>query len=105
MTVWYIGSDNLVTLDELYDELNEAYINSADSVIGQFFAYTDTSESTQLGSDITFSYVADTDGQYRGVVLNGTSMTQDLSYVLKITVTEGSYKLIIKLVGRAQYHG
>lgn len=105
MIGWYIGSDNLVTLTGLYDQLGAAYVNDADSIIGKFFAYTDSGESAQIGSDITFSYVTASDGNYQGVLPNNTAMTQGTMYYLKITITEGEYILIQKLMGRAQYRG
>ena len=101
MPNWYVGSDNIITLVGLYDRVNAAYENDADTVQGKL---------RLLGSDtilatVNFSYVAASDGNYRGTLLNAdaANLTVDNVYIMTITTTEGSLVMVQKLVGKAIY--
>jgi hypothetical protein len=82
-----IGSDNTVTLTGLYDSVLGDYVNDA-TVTGTI--YTDS--GTSVGT-FTLSYVAASDGDYRGGITASTSstLTAGNAYSIRVVATSGSY--------------
>lgn len=96
----YIDSDNLIVLTGLYDLISEIYINGA-TVKAEVFALSDP--ETQIGDDVTLSFISASDGDYRGQLLNSVELTVDTVYILIITVTSGANKLVIKVHSDGSY--
>jgi len=90
----YVGSDNLITLTELYDTVAAAYVNDA-TVKGELYTFAD--QVTQIGDDVVMSYIAASDGNYRGQLPNGVALVLGTTYIMKITVTNDSNVLVIKV--------
>jgi len=90
----FIDSDNLITLVGLYDNVADAYVNTA-GVIAQVFAASD--EDTQIGSDVTLSYIAASDGEYRGQLVYGTALAVNETYIVKIVASSGGNQLTVKV--------
>lgn len=99
---WYITSDNTIYLNGLILEGEATYENDA-TVTGQL---TDTAGANITGGGITFSYVASSNGQYKGILPDTLSLTRGTEYWLTITATaQSGEKLTIRLQGPAVYAG
>lgn len=76
----YISSDNLVTVDGLTDEATGSYVN--DATVTAKLTTDSAGVSTVSGSSITLSYVAASDGKYRGEMPYTVSLTEGTTYYL-----------------------
>ena len=96
----YINSDNIITLTGLYDNLNDAYVNTA-TVTSQL---TD-SAGTAVGSATTLNYKAGSDGNYEGTRDDATvaAITANCYYTETTTAINGSAKWIVKKELVARY--
>jgi len=80
-----VGSDALITLQGLYDNISGNYANSA-TVTGELL----DDDGTQV-TTFNLSYVAASDGNYQGVLLASvtTGLTLNDRYGVVITATSG----------------
>lgn len=92
-----IGSDVAVTWEGLQDHASEAYINDATVT-----AVLTNSAGTTVQA-FTMSYVASSDGNYRGTILNTNSLTERDPYTLTVTATAGSLKRVKRVTFPARY--
>lgn len=97
---FYIGSDNLIVLTGLYDLIDANYINDA-TIKAEIFAHS--APETQIGGDITLSYIAGSDGNYRGQLANDVALVIDTLYILVVTVTIDNNQLVIKVHSDSAY--
>jgi len=98
----YIGSDNLVTVDELYDVADASYLSGA-SVEATLRDRSGT-EVTGVSWPISLSYVSGSDGKYRGNIPDAASLSRGKRYELTITVDAGTNKAAtFKRVLEAEY--
>ena len=97
-----ISEDLTVAIEGLRDGYDDSYLNSA-TVSAQLKDYS----GDNVGSSVTLSYQAATDGNYKGVIDAAVTalMTESHTYYIEITITSGDYNGFRKLVGTAQYHG
>jgi hypothetical protein len=79
-----IGSDKYIFIENLYDELNEAYVNDA-TVTG---ALLDADDESSIGT-FSLTYETASNGKYEGIIAASvTSTLTDLKeYLIKITAT------------------
>ena len=85
----YIGSDHSVALYGLVDQNDPAtYINDA-TVTGQLFQ---SDQTTAVGSSIAISYVAASNGNYRGSFTAAvtTTLTQNQTYWIRVTTVSAT---------------
>ena len=80
----YIGSDNLLTVEGLYDLVAADYVNTASSVTAKMYAIAD--QSTQIGDTITLTYVTDSNGNYQGTIPYDLSLSSGTEYIAVITI-------------------
>lgn len=83
-TNWYIGNDTVVTYSGMQNGITDAYINGA----------TVTASVKDLAGNVvsgggphTLSYVAASDGVYRGTIDKAISLSAGVTYYLEITAT------------------
>jgi hypothetical protein len=97
---WYIGSDNLIAIEDLTDALTDAEINDAE-IVGNVVK-TDT-PATSLGT-IAFSAVG-SGGCYNGTLSNTVSaaFTAGAIYTVTVTITKNTLKSIFKMTRTAAY--
>ena len=97
---WWIGSDNMLEVDGLTNNLTGAYINDA-TVSCQM----KTDAGANEGSSFSLSYVAASNGTYRGVFTDtdAADLTDGATYYCEITITGDTYKLIIRVKYIARY--
>jgi len=83
----YIDSDNLVTLDALYDNAAAAYVNDATVTV----TLTDRAGNEVSGETwpVTLNYVAGSDGKYRGTLSDTLSITAYSQYTAKVIADGG----------------
>jgi hypothetical protein len=81
----YVGNDNVITLTGLQNVNTGAYITGA-TVTGQLKTWA----GTNVGTSITLSYVAASDGDYRGTIEEDVSITAGKAYWLYVDVDAGS---------------
>ena len=79
-----ISSDNTVEWDGMTDPTG-AYLNAA-TVTCQV---KDSADST-TATGITLTYVAGSNGKYRGTIPSTTSLTEEATYYVEVTAVEGS---------------
>jgi hypothetical protein len=79
-----IGGTQVVTLTGLIDSITSAYQNAA-TVAGELF---ESDRTTSLGT-FTMSYVAASDGNYRGTIAAAVTatLTEGTEYRIKVTAT------------------
>ena len=85
--IYYPGNSGVLQIDALKNAQTDAYINDA-TVEATLVDRTDTEVSGQTWP-LTLSYVAASDGTYRGVVEEDLSVVVSAPYTAKITVTSG----------------
>ena len=84
-----ISSDNLVSLNSLYDTVSGSYVNNA-AVAGTLMQGGTTVYS------FTLSYVASSAGNYQGTIPSTVTMTPDTVYTVLISATTGGgFKLTL----------
>jgi len=81
----YIGNDSLIVVDELKNVATDAFLNSA-----TVSAQLKTTAGVNVGSAITLSYVAASDGKYRGTLEEDAAVVSTQDYELHIDVDGGS---------------
>lgn len=83
----YIGNDNLIKVTGLYDSVASAYANTA----------TVTWELTHDGGSAIASgvlaYVANSRGDYQGIIEEDVALHEDQHFHLKITADAGSDRI------------
>jgi len=89
----YIDSDNLVTLDALYDSAAAAYVNDATVTV----TLTDRAGNEVSGETwpVTLSYVSGSDGKYRGTLTDSLSLSANKRYTAKVTADGGAGKKMV----------
>lgn len=85
--IWYVDNDNVVTLDELTDEAGD-YVN--DATVEATLFDLDGDEVTGVTWPITLSYVAASDGLYRGVAGDVAAVADGAEYDVRVDVDDGS---------------
>jgi hypothetical protein len=97
----YIGSDNLVEWDGLYDNVLAAYINDATVA----FALKPAAGGANVASG-SMAYVASSDGLYRGTIEDGTTLTAGTKYALEVTATASGDRVDFRRIEYvAKYRG
>jgi len=99
----YIDSDNLVTLDALYDNAAAEYVNDATVTV----TLTDRAGNEVSGETwpVTLSYVAGSDGKYRGTLSDSLSLSANRRYTAKVTADGGAGKARTWYVGASAVRG
>lgn len=99
----YVSSDNLVTLDELTDPIDDSFVNDATCTAK---LTTDAAgASTVSGSSITLTYVTGSDGKYQGAMPSTVSLTAGTTYYLFVTAESGTQNITLRQVAPAGYYG
>lgn len=83
----YVGNDHLLTLEGVQDAVSGDYLNAATVT-----ATLKTRAGVEVEGDnwpITLDYVADSDGNYQGVIEDGVEITAGKTYIVEITVDAG----------------
>lgn len=100
MNTVFIGTDNLVQIDELENESSGSYINDATATMtlydSDFTAVTDA-------EGLALSYVSGSNGKYEGTLPDTLVLTPGDIYFLDITVTASGTVLLIRMACRAEY--
>lgn len=86
----YIDSDNLLTLDALYDNAGASYVNDATVTV----TLLDMAGSEVSGETwpVSLSYVSGSDGKYRGTLTDTLSLSANKRYTAKVTADGGAGK-------------
>lgn len=102
MRNWWIDSDNLIRLTGLKDALTGEYIN--DAAVTAALA-DDQAVAVEGAEQITLDYVAESQGDYAGLVPHGAALTEGRQYTLTITAASADCQLVLKITARAAYKG
>lgn len=88
----YIDSDNLVTVDALYDNAAAAYVNDATVTMTlKDRAGTEVSGETW---PVTLSYVSGSNGKYQGTLSDTLTLSRGKTYEVTISVNGGAGKAL-----------
>ncbi len=79
------NSHNVITLDELKDEITDAYVNDA-TVTGRVQDLTGSDISGETWP-ITMAYVATSNGKYQGTFANTAALSIGTSYLVVVVAT------------------
>lgn len=82
---WYSSNTHLVEIDNLTDESTGAYINSGATVTADI--YDVTAAGVVGSSSITLTYVAASNGKWRGVMPYSVVLPSGNSFKLRVTAT------------------
>jgi hypothetical protein len=86
-TKLYILNDTVVELQGLANGITGAYVN--DATVSVTITDLAGAATTGISLPVTMSYVAASDGIYRGVLDKALVLTGTLSYFAEITATNG----------------
>lgn len=88
----YIDSDNLVTVDALYDNAAAAYVNNATVTV----TLLDRAGNEVSGETwpVSLSYVSGSDGKYRGTLSDSLVLKKGKYYEVKIEIDGGAGKAL-----------
>lgn len=106
----WVDNDSVLTLTGAMDEVTDAYLNSA-TVTGRVYDSTTSGGvpvpgSTPLAAAVTLSYVAASDGDYRGVVeadAFSPALTAGTRYWIKFTLVSGGVDAVWWVESFARY--
>lgn len=84
----YVDNDNLIAVSGLTNEASGSYIN--DAAVTCTLYDDDAAEVAGQTWPLTLSYVADSDGIYRGTLEYDLAMTNDTKYLIKIDADGGT---------------
>lgn len=87
MNIVYIGNDNYIEVDGLKDKATDAYIN--DATVACTLKDSGGNNVTGQSWPLTLSYVASSNGKYRGLLDNALVLTARKMYTAHITVVGG----------------
>lgn len=97
----HIGSDCLITLDALTDNVDGSYVNDATASADLTLASDDTAID-----DFSLDYVADSDGKYQGVIAASVTATLDVDNVYAVrmtaTVDASTYYAVLFMTAKAK---
>ena len=87
MEVVYLSNDNVIELNGLKNASTDAFLNSATVT----FTLKDSAGTAVTDADtITMSYVASSDGIYRGTLIDTVSLSKNTLYTCEITANAGA---------------
>lgn len=94
-SVIFYNSENIIKLLNLRDGETGSYINDASVIVSLF----DVNGSNVTGETWpkTMTYVTGSNGQYKAVLTNGLSLTEDAEYEAVITASDGTNDLEITM--------
>jgi hypothetical protein len=90
MTILYVGSDTLLTVDGLKDQATGQYVNAAS--VSATVRDVDL-QAVEGGTGLTLEYVANSNGKYQGVIPYTLTLTPGATYYLDITITDQQRRL------------
>lgn len=88
----YISSDNLLTVDALYDSVAGDYVN--DATVTATVVDRGGNEVSGQSWPVTLSYVALSDGKYQGVLADSMSVSKGKTYEVRVSVDGGAGKAL-----------
>lgn len=90
-----LNSDNTLTLEGLFDDASEAYVNDATVQL----TLVDSAETEFAGQSwpLAMAYVAGSDGDYRGVIEDSVVAQEGESATAQITAVSGTLNLELEL--------
>lgn len=102
---WYIDNTILVTLSGLSDARDDSPVN--DATVTATLLDTAGEEVTGETWPVALAYVADSDGDYRGVVSNAVELTERRRYTLRIEATRaglgsGEWEIPVRALDRTE---
>lgn len=97
----YIDNSNRLVLEGLQDEDSGAYLNAA-TVVATLYDENDVEVVGQTWP-LNLSYVAASNGDYRGTLDYDLQLTEDALYYAHITATSGSLQGSWRIALRADY--
>ena len=102
MSYWYLDSDNVIKLIGVKNAYTDAYVNGG-TIVGKLF----NEANVQQGTDVTFTYINGTDGDWVGRFPYGEagSLVVDTNYYMEITITSGGYQGVLRVHRVAAYLG
>ena len=102
--MWFIASDNVLTLVGLKDTITGEYVNDA-TVSVTLYDGEDPAVDTPVtdGQDLTLSYVDPSDGNYRGELPKEAVLVKGTQYWGFCTVTSGGKQWTFIKVAKAAY--
>jgi hypothetical protein len=93
-----VGTDNVISLSSLFDNLATAFVNTA-TVSGELLAPDGTSLYT-----FSLDYVDQSDGDYQGVIPATVTLTPGTTYyVLATATTDGGNQVTFRGTAVAEY--
>jgi hypothetical protein len=95
---WLVETDTKVTLRGLKDELG-AFVNDA-TVTGDLY---DKTVVVDNGSNIPFTYVDGSDGDYEGVIPANVPIKEGSSYDLFLTAVRSGKMMVVRVRRTAKY--
>lgn len=81
-----VGSDNVIELSELTDEVTGSYLTGATVVCTLYLG----GDAVAGASNIAMSYVAATNATYRGNIEDTVPLLYGNTYTARVTVTNGA---------------
>ena len=108
--MWFIASDNVLTLVGLKDRITDEYVNDATSVVVTLYDGDDPAglkgaASTAItgAEDLTLTYVEGRDGDYRGELPKEAELVPGTRYWGFCTVTSSGKQWTFIRVATAAY--
>ena len=97
---WYIGSDNLVELTDLLDEVEDVDVDDA-TITGQL----KTAAGVNVGSSVSFNVDGLPSLAY-GIVPAATtaSLTEDAVYYFDVTIVTDTAQSVVRIARMAAYY-
>lgn len=99
----WVANDNVIELSNLRD-LDNAYVNSATVSL---ISLVDRAGAgvTGITLPLTLTYVAASNGKYRGTVQDTASLVDDTTYLAVITVDGGGLQARMSIEAKARTRG
>jgi len=96
----YINEDIVVILSNLLNTITQEYDNGA-----TVSAQLTNAVGVNIGTAVTMSYVASSNGKYRGIIPDSSTstLTDELIYYLEITITSSTINGFRKIRCKGKY--